>query len=310
MRKKLIDEVSRTLKISRNDMVEKDIIIHEILTDLSHDEYFSNNFIFKGGTCLIKGYLGYYRFSEDMDFTWKNQDVYQGKSGKKINSELSKLIDKIGKLFEKIASTRNLDFKCEKSNRDYVELGGSNKICTFKLLYNSEVLKQKSFVKVQINFVEKLFYSSKKRKLQSLVPKDNEELKSILSDEHEYIKSIDFETYEPKEILCEKIRAILTRKGIKARDFLDAYLICKQLEIELSEIEDNVVEKLRFSLEMYDKYRENFKEKIKTVESGNIFEWGEEKYLLLKDVDEKDFYSFIEKIKEFLKIIIQKINSP
>jgi predicted nucleotidyltransferase component of viral defense system len=31
------------------------------------------NFLFKGGTCLMKNYLGYFRFSEDVDFAWKDQ---------------------------------------------------------------------------------------------------------------------------------------------------------------------------------------------------------------------------------------------
>jgi len=44
-----------------------------------------------------------------------------------------------------------LDFKCVKSNPSYVELGGSNKFCTFKLWFDSEFWEH-SFIKVQINF--------------------------------------------------------------------------------------------------------------------------------------------------------------
>ena len=71
-----IDQVSKLGKISRKEVVEKDIILHQILADLSEDEIFANNFLFKGGTCLIKCYLGYYRFSEDLDFTWKRQEEF------------------------------------------------------------------------------------------------------------------------------------------------------------------------------------------------------------------------------------------
>ena len=35
MRRDFIDEVGRMLKIGRKDMIEKDIILHEILTYLS-----------------------------------------------------------------------------------------------------------------------------------------------------------------------------------------------------------------------------------------------------------------------------------
>ena len=60
-----IDQVSALEKIPRKEQVEKDIILHQMLADLSREKYFANNFLFKGGTCLIKCYLGYYRFSED-----------------------------------------------------------------------------------------------------------------------------------------------------------------------------------------------------------------------------------------------------
>jgi predicted nucleotidyltransferase component of viral defense system len=72
VRRDFIDEVGRMLKIGRKDMIEKDIILHEILTYLSKDKFFAGSYFFKGGTCLIKHYLGYYRFSEDIDFTWKD----------------------------------------------------------------------------------------------------------------------------------------------------------------------------------------------------------------------------------------------
>lgn len=51
----------------------------------------------------------------------------------------------IGKILEQIFSARELDFKCSKNDPDYVELGGSNKICTFKIWYHLAVLK-KSFL--------------------------------------------------------------------------------------------------------------------------------------------------------------------
>ena len=55
-----VTRLSSTLKIKRADMVERDVILHQILTDLSNDGFFSKNFLLKGGTCLIKYYLGYF----------------------------------------------------------------------------------------------------------------------------------------------------------------------------------------------------------------------------------------------------------
>lgn len=155
MRKDFVTKVNMIHKIERPEMIEKDLIIHQMLGDLSKTKFFSENFIFKGGTCLIKNYLGYYRFSEDIDFTWKNQKIFKDKSQKQIRRYLSEVIDGIGEIFEKISSKRGLLFKCEKDNKKFVELGGGNKFCTFKIWYKSEMLNFETFIKVQINFVEK-----------------------------------------------------------------------------------------------------------------------------------------------------------
>lgn len=84
---------------------------------------------------------------------------------------MSIIVDKLGKLFEKMASARGLDFRCDKSNRKYVELGGGNKFLTFKIWFKSEVTGRESFVKVQVNFVECLLFRPRKGRLNSLLQK-------------------------------------------------------------------------------------------------------------------------------------------
>lgn len=308
MRRDLVNETSQLLGIKNKEMIEKDAILHEILADLSKDKFFSDNFAFKGGTCLVKSHLGYFRFSEDVDFTWKKQDVFEKKSHKKIRSYLSDVINKTGKVFEGISQKRGLDFKCVKSNADYVELGGSNKFCTFKLWFDSE-FRQRSFIKVQINFVEKLYFPFKKKRLKSLVSNNKKKLEEMFPEHKEYFNTIGFEVYDVKEILCEKIRAILTRRGTKARDFVDVYLISKQMGIKPSNMEEQIIGKTIFTLELYDKYRKNLKNKTKLLESGRFFDWGYEKGLLILKLDEKDFYVFLNQLQKFLKEIAQRINS-
>jgi len=82
VRADFVNEVAKILDIKRKDMIEKDLILHQILFDLSDDRFFAANVLFKGGTCLIKSYFGYLRFSEDIDFTWKDQSVFNGMSQK------------------------------------------------------------------------------------------------------------------------------------------------------------------------------------------------------------------------------------
>ena len=111
MNSRFIDQVSLGIKYTHKEIVEKDLYLHDLLSNLFSDYYFKENFLFKGGTCLVKCYLGYYRFSEDIDFTWRNQADFDGLSQKRIREKLSKTIDKTGNIFENIAGKLDLEFK-------------------------------------------------------------------------------------------------------------------------------------------------------------------------------------------------------
>ncbi|MGA8905757.1 MAG: nucleotidyl transferase AbiEii/AbiGii toxin family protein [Candidatus Bathyarchaeia archaeon] len=305
MRADFVNEVAGVLNIGRRDLIEKDLVLHQILADLSQEKFFADNFLFKGGTCLIKCYFGYVRFSEDIDFTWKDQSAFSKMSGKKIRSKLSKIIDETGSVFEDIAKKRGLDFKCVKSNTEYVELGGSDKTCTLKIWYDSEILGRRSFVKVQINFVEQMCFSPTKGQLSGLLTGKHEELKALFPDEAaEYSKKIPFSVYDIREILSEKVRALLTREGTKARDFVDVYLIWKRFGIRPEDEEKCIVGKIDFSLKFYAKYRDHLKQKVRLLNSGKLFDWGAEKELLLSDIDEADLYKFLSGFETFLKKIV------
>ena len=307
MRADFVNEVARVLDIKRRDLIEKDLILHQMLTDLSQDKFFAQNFLFKGGTCLIKCYFGYLRFSEDIDFTWKDQSPFKGMSGKKIRSQLSKVIDNTGSAFESIAKKRGLDFKAEKRNPDYMEFGGGNKTCTLKIWYDSEILKRRSFLKVQINFVESMCFSPKKGHLNGLLTGKHEELEALFPEYAEYANKIPFGIYDIREILSEKVRALLTREGTKARDFLDVYLVCRKFGIKPEDMEKCIVGKLGFALKLYGKYRDNLKEKIGLLNSGKLFEWGAERELLLSEIDEEDFYKFLGEFQGFLKKVVSAL---
>ena len=307
MRADFVNEVAKVLKIDRKDLIEKDLILHQILTDLSQDKFFADNFLFKGGTCLIKCYFGYVRFSEDIDFTWKDQSTSRKISAKKLRSQLSRIIDKAGTVFETIANKRNFDFKCVKSNTDYVELGGSDKTCTFKIWYDSETLGRRSFVKVQINFVEQICFSPKKSHLSGLLVGRHEELGLLFTEYAEYAKKIPFDVYDIREILCEKVRALLTREGTKARDFLDVYLIWKRFGITPENEEKFIIDKIDFSLKLYAKYRNHLNQKIELLNSGKMFTWGSEKELLMEDINEAEFYKFLGDLDTFLKRVVGEL---
>lgn len=307
--KEFIEDLSNKQKIKRKDLLEKDVLIHKILLDLCKHDFFSKNFVFKGGTCLIKCYLGYYRFSEDIDLTWIDQSIYKNESGKQVRRIISDLKDKVGKILEKISKNREFDFILDKDNRRYMEYGGGNKFVTFKIWYKSEILKKESFVKLQINFVEDIRFSISKRKaIQLIEEKENKEFEILYENDYkDYSTNVKLLTYDVREILCEKVRAILTRRGIKARDFVDIYLICSNFNLNLDEYNQEILDKTKFMLDLYDKYQENIREKIKFLNSDDFFRWGTEKDLLLEEIDAKQFNQSVKQLQLFLRNISKKL---
>ncbi|HXG07949.1 MAG TPA: nucleotidyl transferase AbiEii/AbiGii toxin family protein [Nitrososphaera sp.] len=58
---------------------------------------------------------------------------------------------------------------------------------------------------------------------------ERERIKTLFASEFaEYAATVPFEVYDLKEILTEKIRATMTRRDTKARDFLDIFFVYKK----------------------------------------------------------------------------------
>jgi hypothetical protein len=83
------------------------------------------------------------------------------------------------------------------------QLGGSNKTCTFKIWYMSEVLKRCSFIKVQINFVESMCFPPRDAELSGLLAGEHEELEVLFPEYAEYSRKISFSIYDICE-LCDR----------------------------------------------------------------------------------------------------------
>lgn len=303
--KELIDFISKKLNITRRDLIEKDVIISKMLFYLTQDKDFFQDYAFKGGTCLIKCYFGYFRFSEDLDFTYLNQKDFVGKSKSKLRELMSEKINKLGELIEVIAKQLGLNFKLEKENKKYVQFGGSNAFVTFKIWYNSQELGKETFVKIQVNHIERLNYPIKELNAGCIVPKNLEKDFSFLAQEETEIllKPVNIKAYDLKEILIEKVRAILTRRGIKARDFVDVFLIVNKEKLNLKDFKKEIIEKISDMLK-FEKYTQNIKNKEAQFKNELIL--GEEEALLLTLID-KGFPKFVKEFNDFLKEIIREL---
>lgn len=303
--KELIDYLANKLNIENKELLEKDILLHLLLQKLEKNKYFKKNYVFKGGTCLIKCHLGYYRFSEDLDFSYGFYEKLKDSTENQIRKELSLIIGDLSKLLLDISKELNFDFSKDKSNSKYYEFGANNKFMTFKVWYNSQITNKQQFIKIQINFIEKFYYKFKTKRANSLIKDINKsEFVFLFKEYKELLECPKIKTYDIREILLEKYRAILTRKALKARDFIDVFLILNCLKQENKKYKNQILEKTKFMLNKYQKYKDNLKIR---KQLGFKYIMGEEAKLMITDINLSQISQFNDNQIAFLDELIKEL---
>lgn len=310
--KEFIDYLSKLLDYEYREIIEVDLMLHNIFYLLSENDYFKNNFLLKGGTCLIKNYLNYYRFSEDIDLTWRNQDIFINKSKREKRNIRTEIINKFGEIINIISKNLNLDFKNDKSNERYYHFSGDFMV-NLKLHYYSKILNIERVLKIEVVLMESLQFKPIIGSLRGLLfdkdkgVKKNEELTFLFNEEYSnYSREINLPIYDINEILCEKVRAILTRKVIKGRDFIDVYFILNELDLDINKLRTEIIEKTLFTMRS-KKFLQNLIEKEDFIESSNLFNLGDERRFLLGEFNIPHFKKFLKGFNEFLKGITREI---
>ena len=290
--KNFLNSIKDKTTITAMELIEKDFYLNILLSKLNFEGY-----IFKGGTCLAKAYLDYLRFSEDLDFTFIDQKLWKGKSTKSIKKICKEKIDDFGEQLEKVG----LEFKFDKTDRNYVELGSNNKIVTFKIYYTSVLTGKSSFIKIQISFLEKIMFIHQTKELIPLI-KPNQFTKEdqiYFKEFLDFYKPIKIKVYDLKEIVAEKVRSLLTRKAIKSRDAMDLLFIYNKFKIKPQDLLKETKEKLLFSINSYEKYKDNLiltKDKLQSLE----FQYSEVRFLVIKPFNKEDFDTYVRELKPLL----------
>lgn len=251
------------LRPNRTDIIEKDYHLHRLLHEISKDDYLSRNVVFKGGTCLIKAHIGYFRFSEDLDFTWKDTGIWEGRTRNQTRKKCSREIDLIIEHVVPIAKKLGLKFDGDKSDKDQVIIGGGGRMPRFYLSYTSVTIGKPAKIKAEINFVEKTFFPYMRMDLGSYIGDLKlEELKMLYEDEYrEYISPVKIECYDPREIYTDKCRAALTRVTYKLRDIIDIIVLEERNGYSIQQYTESILAKTAFMRDIYAKYRDNLQTK-------------------------------------------------
>lgn len=265
-----------------SDIVEKDYHLHRTLYRISQDEYLKGNLVFKGGTCLVKAYAGYYRFSEDVDFYWKHGTNLEGKSKNEMSAICSAEITTLVSAFKGISEGLGFPFHGDKANTEEVHISSGGRMVDLNLRYKSEVSGLPTKIKIQVNLIDTILYPFRELSLSSYVDGVDLGELQVLYDEpcQEYCRPIRFECYDAREIFVEKCRAAMTRTAHKPRDILDICVLRDKYDYSIPDYKEQIVKKTRFMLEMYRRYQENIE--LVVFPNEHAFTTAEEKLLLEK----------------------------
>jgi len=204
------------------EIIERDYILSWVLAGIGTNEKLHSELIFKGGTALKKCYFGDYRFSEDLDFTAKENVPRQ--------DELEKEIQEVCKSATELAQEFSpLELKAERYTEKEPHPGGQEAfIIRGKFPWHREFLVK---AMIEVTFDEPVKTEPKSKKII-----------------HGYGEKIHQEifVYSLEEIVAEKMRALLQHlqkledrgwSRSRARDYYDLWKILKsypdQLKMEI-----------------------------------------------------------------------------
>ena len=308
--------VSKKTGVKAVDLVEWDYIIHTILKELEKDPYFRENYIFKGGTCLVKCYLGYYRFSRDLDFAYRKSYELKELSRSKLRKFLNEETGMIAESMKCIARDLGLDFKYRDHNdfnnhRYFSFLLGPG---WFRELILYSPLGEK--IKIEINYAEKLAFKPKSKKADTLLS-----WKKVRLPGKDYEKYIEFlgnyypvpvTAYSEKEILIEKVRAILTRRDFKLRDLYDLYKL-HQKGLRIGRYHKEIAMKIENYLGLSSAAGENLKNALESIERGEFLKNIEGEIerdigLIVEEFSKEEFLSFVNHLRFELLDIMENMS--
>ena len=278
--------------------IEKDFYLTLLLNEISDNIEKDKNsvfskLVFKGGTLLTRTHLNYHRISEDLDFTYLENNRLNLLSSKQRRKFISNFTGQLVKDINKISKKFSLDFSEDKTNKKYCKVMDRKNVYIFKIYY-SPVYGAEELIKFEVNFNDELVY-----------PFLFEDIKHLF--DHELVKDLEFIDnikikirknilcYDLKEVAMEKIRAILTRPTIKERDFLDLFLISKRISIgDLDK--KKVVEKIIKSKSFIQNLSTKIKNNLETLTHARQNITEEKTKLILIKINENEYSNFEKKI--------------
>jgi predicted nucleotidyltransferase component of viral defense system len=238
--KRFVAELHRLTGLPDN-LIEQDVWQKLVLNRLYADEDAGRMLVFKGGTCITRTLLGYYRFSEDLDFSWKSRepkDFY-----KKFELERLAPLSESGVM----------------PGKHYGTLGG--RLMKWDLACGSGKLV------LSVNFSSGPAFPIERRPVFSLETSERRKLSALFSGLCDaYYAELSVPCYSAEEIICEKIAAVFTRRDLaKPRDIVDLFYLGRKSDLRAICAERKAVLKIGAMVRSTPAYTRIFEQRRKNI---------------------------------------------
>lgn len=191
-------------------LIEKDYFCTVLLAYLS--DHGGDQLVFKGGTCLAKVHAGFYRLSEDLDFTIP---LAVDASRTQRRRAVAETKDAVAQLAERVAAfTVRQPLTGANNSTQYNGIVG----------YESPTTGQLETIPVEVRVREPLLMSTAR-----------EQTKTVLLDPiggEAMVPEIAVNCIAKDEAMAEKFRATLCRREVAIRDFYDLDYAVSHLNLD------------------------------------------------------------------------------
>jgi predicted nucleotidyltransferase component of viral defense system len=186
-------------------LIEKDYYCSLFLKHLADNAFLREHLVFKGGTLLAKGFLGFFRLSEDLDFAVSNEFCNSRSERRRVaevlRDSVKQLISNIG--IKEISPLRGFNESRQYNGiYGYTSVTGVTDTIKFEVGFRGDIMLPLVDTSLKTALVDPF---SKRTALEPFVQK----------------------TLSREECFAEKARAALTRKTPAIRDLFDIGQIAK-----------------------------------------------------------------------------------
>ncbi len=191
--------------------------------------------------------------------------------------------------FEPNLTTRRIDER-------WVSFGSGSRMATIVVHRNDERLKY-DILKIQLNLDELLLFKSQNVVAQPL-------------KEFDRYKGIPLKAYDIREILVEKVRALITRKGVSARDIYDIVAIEQRTDLRVSDLEEEIMKKIEFALR-FEKYKKELFHKIESLlgmRDRDVLKMLDDEGIPVPKDSQEEFFKTFNEVRKLLSHIEEHFN--